>query len=224
MKRGLIFFLLISIITTVSAQSICDHIECKCSHSYINSILIRDDYISSPLLSNYDVKFYSLDINLERDTVFIEGKVEIFAEVMVIGMDTCAFDLIKDMVIDSVFINSKSQSFTHTSDLVIVALSDILNIGEHFMASIYYHGSPPTGAYFSGLNSKEVPDWETSVTWTFSEPFNARQWWPCKQDLKDKADSANIFITTSAENMAGSNGLLTSVVPLANNKKRFNPE
>ena len=31
---------------------------------------------------------------------------------------------------------------------------DILNDGDHFDAIIYYHGSPPTGNYFSGLNNK----------------------------------------------------------------------
>ena len=29
----------------------------------------------------------------------------------------------------------------------------------------------------------------TPIIYTLSEPFGASDWWPCKQDLKDKVDS-----------------------------------
>ena len=30
--------------------------------------------------------------------------------------------------------------------------------------------------------------------WTLSEPYGARDWWPCKDDPSDKADSVDIKI------------------------------
>ncbi len=221
MRRLFIHILTLLFFTNIHAQMKYDHFEHKCGHAHISSMLVYDDYISSPLLSAYDVKFYKLDINLERDTVYISGNVLIYAEVIETTMDTFAIDLIDELIVDSIYIENKSQAYHHTNDIVLVPLTDIVTNGNHFTAIVYYHGTPPTGSFYSGLNTAVSNNWEKEVTWTFSEPFNARQWWPCKQDLKDKADSADIFITTSAENMVGSNGILTSITPLANNKQRF---
>jgi hypothetical protein len=37
----------------------------------------------------------------------------------------------------------------------------------------------------------------TPVMWTLSEPFGARDWWPCKQDLNDKIDDGIDFYITA---------------------------
>ncbi len=46
------------------------------------------------------------------------------------------------------------------------------------------------------------------VLWTLSEPYGARDWFPCHQDLNDKIDSCDIFITAQVGNRASSNGVL----------------
>ena len=48
------------------------------------------------------------------------------------------------------------------------------------------------------------------VIWTLSEPYGARSWWPCKQDLSDKVDSIDVIVRTPAEYRVASNGLLVS--------------
>ena len=45
------------------------------------------------------------------------------------------------------------------------------------------------GAFTRGTHSG------TPVIYTLSEPFGARDWWPCKQDLNDKINSFDIYIT-----------------------------
>jgi aminopeptidase N len=46
---------------------------------------------------------------------------------------------------------------------------------------------------------------------TLSEPYGARDWWPCKQTLDDKIDSMDILITVPNEYKAGTNGKLISI-------------
>ena len=103
-------------------------------------------------------------------------------------------------------------------------INPALNVNDNISAKIYYYGIPKSNGMFSGMsnstNNLPYPN-EDTITWTLSEPFNAYQWWPCKQDLSDKADSAWIFITTDASNKAGSNGILTKITDLPNNKKRY---
>jgi len=60
-----------------------------------------------------------------------------------------------------------------------------------------------------------------SVTYTLSEPFFSKFWFPCKQVLEDKADSVYVFVTTDSTLKVGSNGLLTAVTPVGGAKVRY---
>jgi aminopeptidase N len=194
-----------------------------CSRSGLSkkSFINQKDFYQSPLLNYYDVRFYFLDLNVENNTIDISGNVTILAKVTVNEMDTFAFELVDDLIVDSVFINNLKQPYERINDEVFVMLENSIFQNENLNCKIFYHGTPPTGGFFSGISTEYDSTWNKHVTWTLSEPFNARQWWPTKQVLMDKADSVWVFLTTSAENKAGSIGLLTDVVSLPNNKSRF---
>lgn len=175
----------------------------------------------SALMDKYDVKFYKLDIKAERTSVFVEGNVIIKALVKAMQLDTFVFELKDYMVIDSVFINDQKKIFSRTGDDVFVGIQP-LTLNSGITAQIFYHGMPPnTGGFFSGISSQTSQTWGNRITWTLSEPFAAKEWFPVKQSLTDKADSVYIFITTSNENKVGSNGLLKAIVNLPNNKVRY---
>jgi len=179
------------------------------------------DIIQTPLLHKYDVKFYFLDLEIENNTIYVSGNVTFYAQVVTHELDTFAFELLNTLTIEKVLINDIDQEFSHNNDEAFVFLDQALTEGEMFTAKIYYHGLPPTGGFFSGISTEYDSTWNKHVTWTLSEPFNARQWWPSKQVLTDKADSVWVNLTTSSTNKAGSIGLLNSVVPLPDNKVRY---
>ena len=180
-----------------------------------------DSIIQSPLLHKYDVGFYFLDLNVENNSVGLSGNVLIRATVTADVLDTMAFELIDEMPIDSIVLNGVNSAYLRNNDEVFVILPQPVEWNEIFDCRIFYHGSPPTGEFFSGISTEFDSTWQKNVTWTLSEPFNARQWWPTKQVLTDKADSSWVFITTSAENKAGSNGILMNIVSLPDNKVRY---
>ena len=175
----------------------------------------------SVLMDKYDVKFYKLDIKAERNTVYISGNVTINAVVKASLLDTFAFELKDYMTIDSVYINNLKRNFNRAGDDVFVGIP-ALAYDANVSAQIFYKGmAPNTGAFFSGISSQTSQDWGNQITWTLSESFAAKQWFPVKQSLTDKIDSVYIFVTTSSDNKVGSNGVLTNVVNLPNNKVRY---
>lgn len=171
--------------------------------------------------NDYDVNFYFLDVSVERNSTDISGVVEIHATVTANQIDTFFFEIKHYMTIDSITINGIPHTAIHDSNLVKVPLIASLGQNGSVVSEIFYHGSPASAGFFGGITSDTVATWGNVVTWTLSEPYNAINWWPCKQDLKDKADSTWIFITTDTSNLAGSNGLLTQVQNLGNGKHRF---
>lgn len=208
----------------VYAQDLIDlNIEHKCSRAkfYKNHHKTSKDIIQTPLLYDYDVKFYFLDLNVENNTVDISGNVTINASVVAAELDTFALELVDELTTDSVLINGISLTFFHINNEIFVPLILSLEQGANFSAQIFYHGTPPSGGFFSGISTEYDSTWNKNVTWTLSEPFNARQWWPVKQVLTDKADSVWCFFTTSNTNKVGSQGLLTAVTPMPDEKVRY---
>jgi len=173
-------------------------------------------------LFDYDVHFYWLDLSVGPRSTYIDGNVTIGASLLVDRLDTFAVELIPEMAIDSAFMNGKKlNSPVRNADNVLFPVSPIQGKGTAFSVKIYYHGTSPTGGFFSGVSTAFNKTWNKHVAWTLSEPFAAKTWFPVKQDLKDKADSVWIFLTVDSNYMAGSEGLLTRVVSLGNGKKRY---
>lgn len=196
-----------------------DRLQCSHVKSFYNSFKSFEDIVQTPFLDDYDVKFFFLDLNVESNSIYVSGEVTFYAEVVAAEMDTFAFELLEQMTIDLVTMNGIPETVLHSTDEAFVLLGEPLVQGDMFTAKITYHGTPPTGGFFSGISTGT--GWGKSVTWTLAEPFAARDWWPTKQVLEDKADSAWIFLTTSNTNMAGSNGLLTNISAMPGNKLRY---
>lgn len=195
--------------------------SCSSLKSFKASFSPVKDNDQTPLLFKYDVGFYHFDLDISSATTFLSGSLEYQARVTAPALDTFAFELIDSMVIDSVLFNGLAQTYFRSDDEVFVPLADPLTQSEQFSCRIFYHGTPPDGNFFSGVSMAYDSVWNQSVVWTLSEPFNARQWWPTKQVLEDKADSVWVFLTTDASNKAGSIGILEQQVTLPDNRVRY---
>ena len=224
MKRITTLFILFIIATSVSAQWNEEYnIEGKCSHaSTINkNTAFNPDYNwQSKYLFDYDVTSYILDIVVSDTTTYIGGNAIINCTALV-PIDTFAFELITEQNIDSIIFNGQLYTeYFRDGDNVLVPVVEV-GIGTNISTQIYYHGKPPSSGFFSGVTNDSSTALHKNVTWTLSEPFSAKYWFPVKQDLQDKADSAWLFFTTASTNMVGSQGLLTNVVDVGNNMLRY---
>lgn len=198
------------------------NIDGKCAHIPTNSPNALD-YLydwQSPLLDNYDAKFYWLDIEVSNTSTFVSGNVTLKAE-SVVALDTFAFELITPMTINKIlFEGVEYTNYSRQGDNILVPVTEVPQ-GTLFTAQVFYEGDPGSGGFFSGLSKAYSEQYDKHVVWTLSEPFAAKEWWPVKQDLEDKIDSCWVFLTTSSTNMAGSQGLLTNVVELGDGNSRY---
>jgi aminopeptidase N len=224
------FFSILLIISAIPFLSVAQHnissqtVTYHCSH--LKSALDHQKQYHSPisnhpLLTAYDVHFYFLDITAENNSVDISGNVTIKSTVIAWELDTFAFELISDLVIDSVFVNDIGHSFSHIGDIGLVPINKPIPSGEILTVQVYYHGTPPSGGFFRGISTAYNDTYDKHVTWTLSEPYAAKEWFPVKQDLSDKADSVWVFVTTDSTNMVGSQGLLTNITELPGGKLRY---
>ena len=188
-------------------------------------------------MNRYDVKYYKLDLAMENNSLSVAGSVWMRVRVGSQPLDSLAFELYQaspgvsgGLLIDSVVVNGRRSPGIHragpdaTAALAVPAPANALAD-----ARIYYHGTAPSGnsaAIGNGLSTSRLARYGNTtfsynVTWSLSEPFSAHEWFPCKQVLTDKADSSDVWVTTSLPNKVGSNGVLARTVTLPNNKVRY---
>ncbi len=175
----------------------------------------------NPQMDKYDVTFIHIDLEVNENSVYLDGHVTMEATTTE-ALDKIVLQLVNEHTIDSIFFNgNKVNEFTHEDDQIHFNISS-LESNTPFEVITYYHGSPNTGSFFSGISSEmDFFNGGYYATWTLSEPYAAKDWFPVKQSLTDKIDSVYVSVTTKAENMAASNGLLFNVEELPNNKKKF---
>ncbi len=221
MKKTLyLTLILFSIGKLVAQQHYCSQHKSQYIHKKMSAVL-PPGYV--PPETNYDLKFYKLNLNVERNTTFISGNVLSKAKVMVASLDSFAFLLHQNFIIDSVYVNGAKRNFVRQDSLIKATAGTPILQNQLFDAIVYYKGSAPSGggaAIGDGYSTGTSGSWGNQVSWSLSESLVAYQWFPCKQDLRDKIDSSWVFATTDSTNLVGSNGLLTNVVKVGT-KKRF---
>jgi len=170
----------------------------------------------------YDVTFYFIDLEVTNLSTFIKGSSMLHAKRTVGEIDTFVVELSQKLSVDSVFLQNKKQNaFSQQGDLLKIVIPLANQADSEFLVQVFYQGSAGSNGFFSGISSVNAPYINKRITYTLSEPFQAKDWFPVKQNLRDKADSTWIFITVDSTLKAGSNGLLTSVRPMGNGRNRY---
>jgi aminopeptidase N len=195
--------------------------ECSlhCSHARIMSPH-TGIYPQDQRVHNYDVKFYGIDLKVNPSNAFIEGSLRLVAEIVKENTRLIVMELTSNMTVSQVVYNGQQVPYTSGPNIIVIDLGIDLPARALIDLDVYYSGLPELQGFFSGLQSR-TNSFGENVLWTLSEPHNARQWFPCKQVLEDKADSAYIFITTPPGYVGASNGLLTHVEELPDQYLRY---
>jgi aminopeptidase N len=162
-----------------------------------------------------DITYYRLKLDVETSSSYLKGDITVTGQCTSDNAGSLTLDLMNTMKVDSVRLNSSLTAFVQHASSFEVTLDRIYHSGEQVSLEIFYEGLPaPTGFGSFMFGSHEGTPW----VWSLSEPYGARDWWPCKDDPSDKADSADIFVTCDSTFKVGSEGALVSIVDLGDGR------
>jgi hypothetical protein len=183
----------------------------------------------NPNTQNYDVTYHELRFTVNPN-VFLtdasgENRSSIQAQVsttftVIQPTNTITFDFtyssdpVFKYTITSILEGVAVLSFDYqVSNELVVTFPTDLAVGSSHTITINYSGYPSTNeSAFTRSTHNGTP-----VIYTLSEPFGARDWWPCKQDLNDKINSFDMYITAPATFNSVSNGLEQSRIVTGTN-------
>lgn len=177
------------------------------------------DFLPNAVTADYDLKYHRLHWKVDPAVKYIQGTITTYFESKSPDLSVIHFDLGDSMQVNTVRQRGQELNFDRLgNNILAVDLSQPLVIGELDSIEINYEGEP-TNTGFSSFNA-DMHD-GVPVLWTLSQPYGAKDWWPCKQSLNDKIDSIDIIVECPMGNKVGSNGLLISVDTLPNDQLSF---
>jgi aminopeptidase N len=142
---------------------------------------------------------------------YLIGNVIVNAKIDTVSANSVYLDLATNLVVDSVLLFGSSRPFIHSANKLTITLDRVYSEGESISLAVYYQGVPQAVSGFGVSFRFDSHNGQPSI-WTLSEPYGAKEWWPCKDTPADKADSADIWITVSTSLIPVSNGKLMDVI------------
>lgn len=160
--------------------------------------------------ANYDIKYAQLFIHpfLSDGPTRIEGNI-LYTFSRLDTTNEIAFDLINSIRIDSIKHHDTFLPFLHNENILTVPFPFT---GHSIDTLQFFFSGVPEGQGFGSFASEKEGADSSRTIWTLSEPYGARDWFPCKMTLTDKLDSVDVVIQVDNLEYTGvSNGLLKNV-------------
>jgi aminopeptidase N len=155
---------------------------------------------------NYDITYNRLELTVNPAQQFIAGIVTAYF-VAKEDLNSIVFDLADTMNVSQVLFNGNPLSFTHSGDELTIYFSNTIPETALEAVTIHYSGIPddPEDSFTTHTHNG------APALFTLSQPYGAKEWWPCKQDLNDKIDNIEVFIKAPTTYTAVSNGVQQSI-------------
>ncbi len=221
MKKYIVL-LIIALTIPLFAQSAAQY------ESEIKKEAFRKLYKSNQALypgdANIDAKYYKLNLTFPASPAnFLSGVVTMTAASMKDNLTSVSLDLKSNLAVSSIQCAGHSLQFSQASDKLNITLDRAYYAGEQFTMDITYSGYPTGGS--GVISSASISFYDGSlgkkIIATLSEPYGSKDWWPCKDDPADKADSSEVWITAPEWYTSVSNGSLTGVVTNQDGTKTY---
>ncbi len=181
------------------------------------------NFRSSAFTENYDITYQRMEWTVDPATRYISGTVTTYFEPLTQPFPSIAFDMAGELDVLAVrYRGNELSTFSHlkAEDRLEILLEPFFqgNPGQIDSISVQYEGVPPTTGFGSFVQSSHqgIP-----IIWTLSEPYGAKDWWPCKMSLNDKIDSIDVQVTTPLPYRVASNGLLAAESPNGDSTTTF---
>lgn len=178
--------------------------------------------------ANIDVVYYRCDWTIDPSvSKVISGTVTTYFKTIASNVSIITFDL-NNLVFGSPVAKyhgiTCTSSFPSTDIFRVTLPSAIATIGTLDSVSITYSGTPPAvNGQEEGFQRGELPSGSGNwYIYTLSESYEDKDWWPCKADMQDKADSLDINVTVPNTYWVAANGkLVDSAINGANRTFKY---
>ncbi len=154
--------------------------------------------------ANNDLLSYNLDIRIDPDKKFVNGKNTIRFK-MISDDSRIQLDLYDNLSVDKVLLGSKALKYTRDSGAVFVDFPQKLKAGKVYSIDFSYSGTPKTIGRFGGFTFSTDPKGRPWI-FTACEGEGASIWWPNKDTWHDEVENMKLSVAIPSDLVDASNG------------------
>jgi len=163
---------------------------------------------------NIDVVSYTLDMDLDFDARTVSATCAVGIRAVEAATTEFTLDFVGLTVTGIMEDGVHSVGFTHEGGELRITPSSPMGLDEERLFAVTYSGTPLTGLFFAEDNG--------GLSFTFSQPEDARYWFPCRDIPADKADWFRGAFTAPSAYLVASNGDLENIVDNGNGTRTHN--
>ncbi|HXV12588.1 MAG TPA: M1 family aminopeptidase [Candidatus Krumholzibacteria bacterium] len=180
--------------------------RCAESKAALSFRSVREPF--SGASTNIDVGYYHLSLTLNFAPDSIAGVVRVEGKVVGSPLSVLTLDLKNNMTVSAVSLaGGGALAFAHPGDVLDITMPAPVPVNGTVAVDVTYSGTPIQTGFGSFVFGTRFGD---RFAWSLSEPYGARDWWPCKDHPSDKADSVRVTVKVPSQYRVGSQGVLVS--------------
>lgn len=160
-----------------------------------------------------DITYYKLNLSIDYASKYLKGIATINLKALKDNIENFYLDFYSGFKIDSISSqNHKLYFVQQPSNKLVIYLDKKYNYNDKISLDIFYQGTPNNSGGIGGSFVFEKTPAGNPVIWTLSQPYGAKDWFPCKDTPSDKADSSEVWITSGSFFVSVSNGKLIETI------------
>jgi aminopeptidase N len=219
MRNPLLYLVLLFISLSGFAQY-SGGIHCSRAKQMAFAKNVRYAQVAYPGDDRFDIGYYKLNLEISHAQSYLKGEATISLR-PVLDMSAFYLDLRSTLKVDSIKLGTKKLAFSRTTDRVNITLDKSYPQNQAITIVIYYQGNPVASAFGSFTFSTHGTGTPAPIVWSLSEPYGAPDWFPCKDNPADKADSSDVWVTMPQGFVSVSNGILTKTIDNSNGTRTY---
>jgi aminopeptidase N len=181
------------------------------------SDILRGAY--GPYRANNDLLFYHLDIRIDPEKKFLQGKNTIRFRMLRDGR-RIQLDLHPALQIDKILFGGVPLRYRRDSGAVFVDFPGKLRAGREYGIDFYYSGHPVETGRFGAITFRKDPAGHPWIN-TACEETGASVWWPNKDQWRDEVESMQISVSIPNGLVDVSNGKFMGSTDLGDGYTRW---
>ncbi len=179
--------------------------------------ILRGAY--GPYRANNDLLFYHLDVRVDPETKFLQGKNTIRFRMLKDGR-RIQLDLHRALHIDKILLGTVRLKYRREEGAVFVDFPQTLRAGQVYTIDFYYSGHPVETGRFGAITFRKDPAGHPWIN-TACEETGASVWWPNKDQWRDEVESMEISVSVPNGLVDVSNGKFMGKTDLGDGYTRW---
>ncbi len=187
------------------------------AHAVTLADRLRGGY--GPYRANNDLLSYHLDIRVNPEQKFLQGKNTIRFRMLKDGR-RIQLDLHSALKVDKILLGTQTLKYRREAGAVFVDFPQTLKAGSEYTIDFLYSGHPVETGRFGAITFRKDPTGHPWVN-TACEETGASVWWPNKDQWRDEVESMQISVAVPNGLVDVSNGKFMGSTDLGDGYTRW---